>query len=195
MSNFDICFMEHNDIKESAKVLSTAMLNNPMHIAVFEGSGEDERLKIERMFLELFNKRPGIVFVAKENNRIIGVMRMNSCVGKKTKEQSEQSKDEEDTNSRKSVWLAEWAKRDPQEQHWHLGPIGVLPSHRRLGVGSTLMDRFCEEVDKCSAKAYLETDMDENVLFYQKFGFQVISRSNIHQVENRYMARDSQIGR
>jgi hypothetical protein len=33
-------------------------------------------------------------------------------------------------------------------------------------VGTALMQRFCEEVDKCSAKAYLETDLAENVPFY-----------------------------
>ena len=53
------------------------------------------------------------------------------------------------------------------------------------------MQRFCKEVDKCSAKAYLETDLDKNVRFYEKFGFGVIARSDIFQVENRYMLRDS----
>jgi ribosomal protein S18 acetylase RimI-like enzyme len=185
--------MEHSDIQKSVKILSIAMVNNPLHIAVFEGNGESERLEIERMFLELFNKRPGIVFLAKEGKKIVGVMRMNSCVGKKTKDESEELKDEKDTNFRKSIWLMEWSDRDPEEQHWHLGPIGVLPSHRRLGIGSKLMERFCKEVDNCSAKAYLETDLDENVRFYEKFGFDVISTSYIFQVNNRYMARDSQI--
>lgn len=191
MANFHLSFMEHNDIQESAKVLSIAMLNNPIHIAVFQGTGENERFEIETMFLELFYKKLGIVFLAKEGKKIVGVMRMNSCVGKKSKGKSEEPRDEKNTNARKSVWLAEWAIRDPKEQHWHLGPIGVLPSHRRLGVGSTLMERFCEEVDKCSAKAYLETDLDENVRFYRKFGFEVISTSNIFLVENRYMTRES----
>ena len=191
MNNFHISFLEHNDIQESAKVLSLAMLNNPMHIAVFGGSGENERLEIEKMFLELFYNRLGIVFLAKEGKKIVGVMRMNSCVGKNTKGESEGLRDEKNTNTRKSVWLTEWAIRDPKEQHWHLGPIGVLPSHRRLGVGSTLMERFCEEVDKCSSNAYLETDFDENVRFYRKFGFEVISTSDIFQVETRYMTRKS----
>ena len=43
MANFHLSFMEHNDIQESAKVLSIAMLNNPIHIAVFQGTGENER--------------------------------------------------------------------------------------------------------------------------------------------------------
>lgn len=191
MSTFHISFMEHNDIEESAKVLSFAMLNNPLHIAVFQGNGETERMIIERMFLELFHNRPGIVLVAKERDKIIGVMRMNSCVGKKVTAESKELKDEQDIDNRQAFWLNEWAKRDPKEQHWHLGPIGVLSSHRKQGVGSQLMERFCNEVDNCSAKAYLETDLDENVRLYEQFGFEIISKSNIFQVDNKYMIRKS----
>jgi len=170
MPNFQLSFMEHNDILESAKVLSLAMLNNPIHIAVFQGAGENEREEIENDFIEFFNKRPGIIFVAKVEKNIVGVMRMNSCAGKKNQGESEALKDARETNHRKSVWLKEWADRDLEEQHWHLGPIGVLPLYRRLGMGSKLMERFCDEVDNCSAWAYLETDLDENVRFYEKFG-------------------------
>ena len=192
MSNFHISFMEQNDIQKSAKVLSIAMLNNPHHIGVFLGNGENERIEIEKMFFELFNNLPGIVFLAKENEKIIGVMRMKSCIGKVI-DDPDVFEDENEINWRKSVWFKEWAEHDPVEQHWHLGPIGVLPSHRGMGVGTELMQRFCKEVDNCSAKAYLETDLDENVRFYEKFGFKVISKSNIFKVENRYMLRTPQV--
>lgn len=190
MSNFRISFMEQNDIQKSAEVLSIAMLNNPHHLGVFLSNGENERLEIEKMFFALFNNLPGIVFLAKENEKIIGVMRMKSCIGQVIDE-PDIVEDENDINWRKSVWFKEWAAHDPVEQHWHLGPIGVLPSHMGRGVGTELMQRFCKEVDNCSARAYLETDLDENVRFYEKFGFRVISRSDIFHVENRYMLRDS----
>lgn len=180
--------MEQNDIQQSAKVLSIAMLNNPHHVGVFLGNGEKERLEIERMFCELLNNLPGIVFLAKENEKIIGVMRMKSCVGKADAE-SDVFEDEHNIAWRKSVWFKEWAKHDPVEQHWHLGPIGVLPTHQRSGVGSILVERFCEEVDVCKAKAYLETDLNNNVVFYEKFGFKVVSESDIFEVRNFYMLR------
>ncbi len=192
MSHFHISFMEINDIRESAKVLSIAMLNNPLHIAVFQGKGEIERLEIQKMFYELLCELPGIVFLAKEHQKIVGVMRMKSCVGRKTEDESKELKDENIINYRKSIWHREWSIKDPVEQHWHLGPIGVLPSHRKLGIGSKLMERFCKEVDACSTKAFLETDLDENVRFYKKFGFEIISKSIIFDVENRYMEIVSQ---
>ena len=46
--------MELNSINEAAKVLSIAMLNNPLHIAVLKGSGERQRAIIEKMFIDLF---------------------------------------------------------------------------------------------------------------------------------------------
>lgn len=192
MGNFHISFMEQNDIQNAAEVLSIAMLNNPHHLGVFLDNGEKERLEIEKMFFELFKNLPGIVFLAKKNEKIIGVMRMKSCRGKVIVE-PDIVENEKDINWRKSVWFREWAEHDPVEQHWHLGPIGVLPSHRGVGVGTELMRRFCKEVDNCSAKAYLETDLDENVRFYKQFGFKIISRSDIFHVENRYMLRNSKI--
>jgi ribosomal protein S18 acetylase RimI-like enzyme len=53
------------------------------------------------------------------------------------------------------------------------------------------MERFCMEVDACCAKAYLETEGDKNVRFYQKFGFKVVGESEIFDVKNQYMLRAS----
>lgn len=188
MSRLKLSFMEKNDIRESASVLSVAMLNNPLHLAIFQGNGEKERREIERTFLELFLELPGIVFLAKEKQHIVGVMRMKSCDGRKAVEIPE---DENTFDWRKSVWLSEWGRHDPVEQHWHLGPIGVLPTHQGSGIGSLLMERFCKEVDACPAAAYLETDLDKNVRFYEKFGFKVVAESEILGVTNRFMLRDS----
>ena len=84
MSNLHISLMEQNDIQQSAKVLSIAMLNNPLHLGVFLGNDEKVRLEIQRMFFELLTNTPGIVFLAKESEKIIGVMRMKSCIGSKS---------------------------------------------------------------------------------------------------------------
>ena len=191
MNSLKLSFMEKNDIQESARVLSFAMLNNPLHVAVFQGKGEKERIEIEKMFCELFIELPGIVFLAKEKQNIIGVMRMKSCEGRKAADAPKDVKDENNIDWRKSVWLTDWGRHDPLEQHWHLGPIGVLPTHQGAGIGSIMMERFCKEVDACLAKAYLETDLDKNVRFYEKYGFKVVSESEIFDVKNRYMLRAS----
>jgi ribosomal protein S18 acetylase RimI-like enzyme len=189
MSNIVISFIEKGDIEESARVLSISMLDNPLHVAVFQDSSENSRIEIENDFFELLSEKPGIVFVAKEKQKIIGITRMNSCTGKDAVNDKTESKDENDIDWRREVWLNEWARQDPKDQHWHLGPIGVLPTHQGVGVGSMLMERFCSEVDACMASAYLETDKDVNVEFYKEFGFKTISESMIFGVKNWYMLR------
>jgi GNAT superfamily N-acetyltransferase len=174
MGNVQISFMEKSDIQESANVLSVAMLDNPLHVAVFQGKGEKERMEIEKMFCELLIELPGIVFLAR-----------------KVADVPKDAIDDNDIGWRKSLWHTEWGRHDPIEQHWHLGPIGVLPGHQGSGIGTMLMERFCREVDACAAKAYLETDGDKNVRFYEKFGFEVVRESEIFDVKNRYMLRAS----
>ena len=193
MNSLKLSLMEINDIQESANVLSVAMLDAKLHVAVLLGKGENERQEIKNMFTGLFTRLPGIVFLAKEKQQIVGVMRMKSCEGFKPVDDPEDPEDENDIVWRKAVWHTEWARHEPKSQHWHLGPIGVLPSHQGLGIGSMLMERFCKEVDACKAAAYLETDEDKNVRFYEKFGFNVFSESDIFSVKNRYMLRPSQV--
>jgi len=118
-------------------------------------------------------------------------MRMKSCEGRKAAAAAKDAKDENDIGRRKSIWHAEWGRNDLSEQHWHLGPVGVLPAHQNSGIGSILMERFCKEVDACLAKAYLETDLDKNVRFYEKFGFKIVSESEIFDVKTSYMLRPS----
>jgi len=185
-----ITFMEVNEIEESARTLSIAMLKNSLHIAVLKGEGEKQRLKIESMFLNLFHNNPGITYVAKEERKIVGVMRMKSCSGSTSKKKKTHNGEENDIDNRIKIWHLEWAANDPEEQHWHLGPIGVIPTHQNKGIGSLFMTIFCNEVDKCSTKAFLETDLDKNVSFYEKFGFKVVSTSNIFGIETRYMERE-----
>ena len=191
MSNIAISFMEKSDIEESARVLSIAMLDNPIHLVVFQNSDERIRIQIENDFTNLLKDRPGIVFIAKEKQNIIGVMRMFSCSGKDTADDETKSQDENSIDWRRKVWMTEWGRHDPKDQHWHLGPIGVLPSHQGSGVGSMLMNRFCLEVDACRASAFLETDKNINVVFYEKFGFKTIAESMIFGVKSPYMQRVS----
>ena len=189
MKKFKISFLEKSDISEASRVLSEAMLKVPLHIAVFQGHSEKEHKIIEKMFFELLSDLPGITFLARINRQIVGVMRMKSCDGSKVSNEPAQTEDVNNLYWRKSYWHNEWARHDPLNQHWHLGPVGVFPSHQGKGIGSKLLSRFCQEVDTCLAPAYLETDTAKNVRFYERFGFQVVGETEIFGVKNRYMWR------
>ncbi|MEN8806976.1 MAG: GNAT family N-acetyltransferase [Desulfobacterales bacterium] len=189
METCSISFLEKGNISEASRVLSKAMLEVPIHVAIFQGHGEKERDIIEKMFFELLTDLPGVTFLARIKKQIVGVMRMKSCDGSKISDEHMQVEDVNSLDWRKSHWHNEWARRDPSKQHWHLGPVGVLPSHQGKGIGTKLLSRFCKEVEACAAPAYLETDTDTNVRLYERFGFQVVAETEILEVNNYFMWR------
>jgi len=191
MEGLKISLIENSDISTASKVLSEAMLKNPLHVALFQGQGEKERKIIEKMFFALLRDFPGITFLAWIDREIVGVMRMKSCEGRNAPNEHAQTDDEDKLDWRISHWHNEWARHDPSKQHWHLGPVGVLPSHRAQGIGTHLLRRFCQEVDACLSPAYLETDTDKNVQFYRRFGFEVTKETKVFNVTNHYMWRSA----
>jgi GNAT superfamily N-acetyltransferase len=90
---------------------------------------------------------------------------------------------------RTKVWLRDWGERDPDEPHWHVGPVAVEGGMRGLGIGSRLMQAFAERMDAAGDPAYLETDKPENVTFYQRFGFEVIDEAIVLETHNWFMRR------
>ena len=93
--------------------------------------------------------------------------------------------------SRAKKLQSSWQEHDPQEPHWHLGPIGVLPEMQRKGIGSKMLKRACEIIDQKLDAAYLETDRSENLTLYERFGFSTIAEADILGVHNWFMWRSA----
>lgn len=81
------------------------------------------------------------------------------------------------------------ARHDPRQAHWHLGPIGVHPDHQGEGLGGALLGAFLARADREGTPAFLETDVDRNVVLYERFGFRVIARQDILAIDTRFMWR------
>ena len=88
-------------------------------------------------------------------------------------------------------WSSSWAKHDPQEPHWHLGPVGVERPLQGQGVGAALLRAFCARMDAAHATAYLETDKAQNVGLYEHFGFRTVAEDQVLGVTNWFMTRDA----
>jgi ribosomal protein S18 acetylase RimI-like enzyme len=58
--------------------------------------------------------------------------------------------------------------------HWYLSQIGVEPSSQRQGVASRLLRPMLARIDASALPCYLDTEYEPNVMFYQRFGFQVV---------------------
>jgi GNAT superfamily N-acetyltransferase len=81
------------------------------------------------------------------------------------------------------------ARHDPEFDHWHIGPVGVVPTVQGQGAGSALLGAFLQRADTEDVPAFLETDVDRNVVLYERFGFKIVDRQTIQGVDTRFMLR------
>jgi GNAT superfamily N-acetyltransferase len=86
-------------------------------------------------------------------------------------------------------WLDAWAKHDPRQPHWHLGPVAVDAHLQRTGIGTLLMNEYCSRLDATHGVGYLETDKAANVTFYEKFGFETTASALVLETPNWFMTR------
>jgi ribosomal protein S18 acetylase RimI-like enzyme len=61
--------------------------------------------------------------------------------------------------------------------HWYLAAVGVDPAHHGQGLGSALLNAGIHRADRDGAPIYLETETENNVLFYERLGFEVIEET------------------
>ena len=61
----------------------------------------------------------------------------------------------------------------PREEYIYIWFIGVDKTARRRGVGGTLVKHILEISNHGKRPVYLETSVEENLAFYQHFGFEL----------------------
>jgi ribosomal protein S18 acetylase RimI-like enzyme len=86
--------------------------------------------------------------------------------------------------------LAELMAHHTRERHWHVGPVGVEPGLQGRGVGAAVMRLLCEAMDAEGEVAFLETEKPENVVFYRRLGFEVVSASDLPGLHTWFMRRE-----
>ena len=183
-----------DEVDEAAFLQSRAYSLVPLIIAVFGAPSEKQRSLLENGFKMTLGKMPGEVFTAKEDDSIVGVMRIvewPDC--QKSALQGFYFLPAllilRGKALRMRKWNSIWGKHDPEKPHWHLSSVCVLPEKQGQGIGSMLLDFMCMYVDELRRGAYLETDQPRNVGFYERFGFSVIEEEPVLSVPNWFMWR------
>ncbi len=96
-----------------------------------------------------------------------------------------------------SRWAEVYAALDrhhPRDELWYLGTLGVDPDCWGRGVGGALLARWLAEVDRDLLPAWLETDREANVGFYERAGFAVEQRIEVLGVAVWLMRRPAAPG-
>lgn len=183
-----------SEYKEAANLLSNAFIRTEFSSKVVGGKDDKHRQMLEKGFQNMLEKKPGKKVVAKEEGQIVGVMRMAEWPD---------CQNSIPTGLEKLVFLvfareaakrffnfrSVWSKHDPKKPHWHIDPIGISPERQGQGIGSKMITYFCDIVDKNNGAAYLETDSESNVRFYERFGFKVIETELIYSITNFFLWR------
>ena len=177
-------------------VISRGMRDNPTHVAAL---GEDPVLR-ERRVRRIFGRvlpamGHSVILARRPDGAVVGVLGM-AAPGRCQPTARQRARLTVGllplgplALSRSLRWVGTWEKQDPNERHWHLGPVAVDAHLQGMGIGSKLMRVFCAQMDAADEDAYLETDKPENVRFYERFGFEVIGEEDVLGVPNWYMAR------
>lgn len=174
-------------------MLADAFVTNPLHVAAFGAHRMDQnrlffRIGLRQMFI-------GSAFVALEDGAVRGYVHYNAspyCLPAPEEIPTVMAtllKPLGEAIPRVIEWFAKWCHFDPEEPHIHLGPIGVAPEAQGRGIGTTLMNRYVEQLKQERIAGYLETDRPENVEFYKKFGFIVQREERLIGTPTWYMWR------
>jgi GNAT superfamily N-acetyltransferase len=182
----------------AARVLGRGMRDNPMHVRVFGPLPDQRELALTRMFealLRLYVAK-GAILGAVSTGNLVGVCAMvqpHRCqptAGEKLRLlPAVVGGSGAAATARVLRWVRGWARHDPKQAHWHLGPVGVERHFQGQGIGSALLRVFCDRVDSLQSLSYLETDKPDNVRFYQRFGFSLSAQDSVLGVQSWFMAR------
>jgi ribosomal protein S18 acetylase RimI-like enzyme len=196
--------LRRSELTTAAQLLGRSMCNNPANVRVFcLPDAEQRRRALIRFFGPVLSGlyQRGLVLGAFQISALVGVCGMGrpgycqpTPIEKLRVTPSVLLGNRLGTALRVLKWAGEWARRDPNEPHWHLGPVAVDPALKGSGIGTAMLAWFCALMDNLSAVAYLETDKPENVRFYQKFGFTVVAKCEVLGVSNWFMSRPVRTG-
>ncbi|MET0344371.1 MAG: GNAT family N-acetyltransferase [Polyangiales bacterium] len=71
------------------------------------------------------------------------------------------------------------AASHPREPHWYLPLIGIDPRAQGQKLGAALLQPVLTRCDRDGVPAYLESSNPRNIPFYERLGFQVLTRLQV----------------
>lgn len=75
--------------------------------------------------------------------------------------------------------MNEMTARHPHDEHWYLMILGTDALFQGRGVGRALMEPVLARADELGVPAYLETQKEANLAYYQRFGFDVVEKFSV----------------
>ena len=190
--------MTRAEMTAVCEVIGLAFVDNPSTLANVRGDRtRARRVMQDAVRVAKFGRPWSYALVAVQGDAVVGALnaaewpRCQMGMAEKIKTAPSMAWIMKTALRRAFTMMSKREARDPHEPHWHIGPIGVRPEQQGLGIGKALLCAFLTTIDENGSSAFLETDVDRNVELYERFGFAVTSREDIHGVNTRFMWRDA----
>jgi GNAT superfamily N-acetyltransferase len=190
--------MNPDDVDDACRVIGLAFAANPSTLANVRGDQTKARRMMERVVrVAKLGRVYSHVLVADQDDRIIGLLNAAPwphCqlrATDKVRAAPTMVRILGTALPRASKMMTRRARHDPHRPHWHVGPVAVHPEHQGHGVGKALLRSFLNMVDDQGLPAFLEIDVDRNLLLYEMFGFEVAAQEQILGVHTRFMWRQA----
>ena len=192
--------LNQDELTDAVATCALAMRDNPLHIKVFGRAEQKRHRRLRRFFpgMLAYVERKGWLYGAFIEQRLVGVFGViapGHCTPSLT-DSIRLVPYMVSSNGvvgllRLGIWLGSWAKLNPRTPHWHLGPLAVDPAWQGQGIGWQLLEYVIEQTHKAepSVPLYLETDKEENVRYYTKFGFYTVGTPMILGTQSWLMLR------
>jgi len=196
MAIVEIRSMADSEVEAVCELIGLAFADNPSTLANVRGDRvRARRAMVGAARIAKLGRPCSRVIVAEKQGRVIGALnaaewpRCQLTALEQIKSAPAMVRIMGSALPRAAKMMRTRAKHDPRWPHWHVGPIGVHPEHQGRGVGSALLSSFIERVDDLDVPSFLETDVDRNVVLYERFGFQVVAQERIIGVTTRFLWR------
>lgn len=215
LDDIELSTLAPEEIPLAAGVAARGMRDNPNSVALF-GNDPVRRVRaLEPMFqlVLLSLQRPGLV--ARRNGAIVGIATLappDRCFFRQTMDRNKTIRIAGKSLrfaipsvpgqlllpllalgpgalSRISALGEAGMRHDPRERHQHVELVVVEAALQGMGIGGRMMEELCRHMDQIPDIAHLETDKEENVRFYERFGFEVTGEARVLGVRNWYMHR------
>jgi ribosomal protein S18 acetylase RimI-like enzyme len=189
--------LEDHEFAAAAAVAARALLDAPTTVAAYGDDLFDRLALPDADFRMLFTAIPSPQVGAFCGRCVVGVAAVTppgGCVGSFFRSAAADVLEKPTPGlgdpSRVHVFWAHFAIHDLDEEHWHVGPVGVEPGFQGRGIGVRVVEELCDTFDREERVGWLETDKERNVRFYRSLGFEVVDTTTVLGVPTWFMRRD-----
>ena len=187
--------LKRRQVDSASRVLARAFKCDPICVAFFPDASKRVQQNYHLMRHSIrYNMRYGEVYITSPKLEGVALWQLEASMKEKEQEQEQQDKFRRlYLNWVNFGWWVglgkglEWVKTlyEPvfsthaelvPMRHWYCKTIGVDPNFQGQGFGSRLLIPMLARIDMEQLPCYLDTNTEENIGLYERFGFTVVKR-------------------